>query len=111
MRTIAIVFGDNDFSKTIHSIVVSLYNVLQYRKDLSENAVKEIVRVGIPFHYLAYQHSWDNPSGYDVGGSIHYLENRIKVLFDGEAERHISEHDHDGGSWYIELQSGNISSY
>lgn len=74
---------------------------------MTRKKVEELIREGIRFHYLAFQHDEVHR---DLERSVAYLSG-IQILFDAEAERSIQTEDHDHGAWYLELQSGTIDSF
>ncbi len=115
-RTIAIVLCDNDFFKTFMPLLEGLVNVLIDRGDEADDKfIGLVIRQSILAHYVAYQYhpSWS----YNGLSQEEHLENtgkylsKIRILFDEEAEKHIAENDHDGGSWYLELYTGRVSGY
>lgn len=113
MRTIAIVLGDNDFGNTFRPLLEGLKSVLSYREEgeLKPADVEQIIRHSIMAYYVGYQHRFDLSYKDDrLTHTEHYLSG-IKVLFDEEAENDISAGDHNGGAWYLELQSGTVCSY
>lgn len=93
---------------------MALKRVIEWHEALTEDHIRFLVRSGMMWHYLAFQHRFDldetlNPPRYEH--TEKYLLDHVRVLFDTEAEEHIATHDHDGGSWYLELQSGTVASY
>jgi hypothetical protein len=118
MRTISIVLGDNDFGSTFINLLESVYRFIKACSPFveaftSEEVVAEIIRAGIKFHYLAYQHDprREVTEYNNVETTTKYLLDGIKILFDEEAELDILHIDHDGGAWYLEVYSGRVSSY
>lgn len=113
-RTIAIVLGDNDFGMTFIPLLESIKNAFEWNEmhKCTEEQLDLFIRNGIKYHYLTFQlgHRLGS-SGYGpLEKTDEYLQH-IKVLFNEEAEAEIMTADHDGGSWYLELQSGVIKSY
>ena len=113
MRTIAISLADNDFGHTFRPLLEGLKPILQEQgNELNEAKVEQIIRSGIMYYYLGYQHRFDlEDASEDKLESISKYLNEIKVLFDEAAETEIATKDHDGGSWYLEVQSGTVSGY
>ena len=111
MRTIAIVLCDNDFYNTFTNLLKSIYNVIVWHdnEDIDNKIlIEKWIREGIRFYNMTYDHSFiDEPS--DI--TMEYLHKKVKVLFDEEAEKFIETHDHDGGSWYLELATGKVYSF
>jgi len=108
MRTIAIVLGDNDFGNTFRPLLETLHRVILYRglEYIDREWVADIIRAGVDFHYLAFQGETGRVQEVPRG----YFD-RLKILFDEEAEAEIAGEDHDGGAWYLELQSGSIGTF
>lgn len=114
MRTIAIILCDNDFGNTFRNLLETIYNLLIYldgSDKLTTKHIEKSIREGIRFHYLAFQHIEPWGTDEDREGTIKYLNDRIKVLFDNEAEEFMKDKDHDGGSWYLEVRTGRVYSF
>ena len=123
IRTIAIVLGDNDFGNTFRPLLEGLKAVLAYHEDrngfsLEPEQIEMVIRQNIMAYYVGYQYRFD-PTCYGDGSKTHeqhlahtadWLKD-IKVLFNEAAEQDIATADHDGGAWYLELQSGTVSGY
>jgi hypothetical protein len=121
MRTIAIVLGDNDFGNTFRPLLEGLKDIIEYHKpfELTKENIDLIIRQSIIAYYIGYQYRFDLQN-YHVKvqkteeehlNSIWVYLKDVKILFDEEAEADIASKDHDGGAWYLELQSGIISGY
>jgi hypothetical protein len=116
VRTIAIVLCDNDFGNTFVPLLNAMNDVIKYRKgsEITPEFMEKVIRLSIMPFYVAFQHRPELlsilPHGEEMANTEKYLS-KIKVLFDEEAEAHIANTDHDGGSWYLEVQSGVVSSY
>lgn len=116
MRTIAIILGDNDFGNTFIPLLESIGNAIEFRRnaerdELSPEILTKTIHEGIKFHYLAYQVRYDleaYESTDDCDKIICYLD-KIRILFDEEAEADILTEDRDGGAWY--LQNNIVRSY
>jgi hypothetical protein len=119
MRTIAIILGDNDFSHTFMPLLEGLYDVFEYHEpyNWSQDNVKLVICHSIMAYYVGYQYRFENVYTEGIDTEEHYLEHiskylkDIHILFDEEAEQDIASKDHDGGAWYLELQSGTVSRY
>lgn len=117
MRTIAIVLCDNDFGGVFRPLLKAVHQAIKYHidednamsKEFDERHISMLIREGIPFHYLAYSnhpaHARKN-----INQTVKYLL-EIKILFDDEAEKHIQENDHDQGSWYLYVPTGDVFDY
>ena len=113
MRTIALVFGDNDFGNTFRPLLESVYRAFDWNGELSEEVVKAAVYAGIEFHYLAFQHArhFGQPGYGSLEQKIEYLRG-VRVLFDEEAEADIcNPNGHNAGAWYLELATGQVTAY
>ncbi len=94
---------------------------------LTEQDVRHMITEMVMGHYVAFQYSY-NPQDYRVRNKSNMQEptsqeheeelastreylNRIRILFDEEAEQDIANKDHDHGAWYLDLQSGVIGDY
>lgn len=118
IRTVAIIFGDNDFGKTFLSVLNTVKRVLENKPETEEKELSTIIKFMAVSHYIGFQYSFD-PSNY--GGRHHsqdqhfshiidYFES-IRILVNESAEKDILTEDHDGGAWYLSLQDGKISGY
>ena len=113
MRTVAIILGDNDFGNTFYPLLHTLHGVFYYHSgNVDEEFIRRVIFEGIGFHYIAYQVGANHPlpDADTLRNTIKSLE-KVKILFDVEAENDIATKDHNHGAWYLELQSGNIQSY
>lgn len=112
VRTIAVVLGDNDYGNTFKPLLESLHRGIVWNDGLSREAIETAIKAGVEFHYLAFQfgrHSGKVKYG-TIESTMSHL-NDIRILFDEEAEADISQKDHDGGAWYLELATGQVYSY
>jgi hypothetical protein len=116
IRTIAVVLGDNDFGNTFRPLLESLKAIFAYRgeNELTPEQIEVIIRRSAMSTYIAYQYSF-YPEGYGDGKNHLYNMEKyfegIRVLFNEAAENDIATADHDGGAWYLELQSGTVAGY
>lgn len=115
MQTIALVLGDNDYGNTVHPLLESLYRALVWNGAWSRDAVERVVRSGLEFHYLAFQHGCDAQGAQAtpeaLAHTVAYLQQKLRILFDEDAEADIQGAGHDSGAWYIELATGKVYSY
>ncbi|GBG14533.1 3-oxoacyl-(acyl-carrier-protein) synthase 3 [Novimethylophilus kurashikiensis] len=111
VRTIAIVLGDNDFGNTFKPLLEAIHRAIQWNNGLSREVLEKSIKAGIEFHYLAFQHGRDFNQNIAarLASTLDYLQPTI--LFDEDAEADIDFSNHDGGAWYLEVQSGNIHYY
>jgi len=121
MRTIAVVLCDNDFLHTFPPLLKSVGEAIKAWEGCRESErpneaeVEALIRSGLEYFYRGFQLGGRGRGlgggGYgEVLGTVKYLQS-IKVLFDEAAEQHIQSHDDDGGSWYLEVTTGNVYSY
>ena len=97
MNLVCLVLGDNDFGNTFVPLLKTIHKIIQEDPSVSREHIYKLVHLGIAFHYYAYQGSSINNVGV-----LDYLS-KIEILFDGEAAKFIESHDHDGGSWFLEV--------
>lgn len=113
MRTIAIILCDNDFGNTFKPLLNTLYHVIRYRGEYTPSFIEKCIREGIRFHYLGFQHrdTENTNNELEIIHTLKYLLKGVRILFDDEAEKFIENNDHDGGSWYLEIQTGQTYSF
>jgi hypothetical protein len=116
MRTIAVVLGDNDFGNTFLPLLESIKALITHRGEeyITPEFICDSIRAGIAYHYRAFQVGASR-QGYfkteeEFAATVKYL-NEITIYFDAAAETDILNKDHDGGAWYLDLQTGRIDSY
>lgn len=105
IRSITISLCDNDYGNTFRPLLETIHRVLQY-EDQSEERVALLIFEAIRFHYLAFQSLTGTLDQY----SVDYLKERVKVLFNEEADQETMK-DHDGGSWHLDVASGQVSAF
>ena len=115
MRTIAIVFGDNDFGGTFSTLLAATYKIIQDHgtDHFTEQSVRDLINWGVEFYYRAYNlgRGWDQTEE-SIQQTLKYLKGEgLKVLFDEEAEADIINVDHDSGAWYVVLCEGIVRAY
>jgi hypothetical protein len=116
IRTIAIVLGDNDFGNTFRPLLQGLKPIFEYRGEfeLTPAQLEVVIRRSVMTYYVGYQYRFDDGCYGDGKNHLYNIEKYfegIKVLFNEAAENDIATADHDGGAWYLELQSGTVAGY
>lgn len=113
MRTIAVLLCDNDFHSTFRNLLHTVDNMIKYidESHLTEKHVRDTILNGISFHYAAFQNTSHYHSDIDSEETVGYLRNKVKILFNDDAESAITTLDHDGGSWYLECNTGEVHSF
>lgn len=115
IRSIAIILGDNDFGATFRNLLDTIRNVLINDPDIPEDVMQKIIRHGIKFHYIAFQ----NPYEYkfsektfedEFNRTEQYLSS-IDIYFNEIAEKKFETEDHDAGAWFLQVNSGTITSF
>jgi len=111
MRTIAVIVNDNDFGMTFYPMLEAVKNALQWidGEQVTPELVTHMIKDAVPF-YVKYT---QGEPGIEGITTCEYLLNKIKILFDEEAEKDIMDPNalHDGGAWYLDLQTDIIKSY
>lgn len=115
METIAAILGDNDFENTFRPLLESVGRALREHPGLSPAQVTSLIHMGIKFHYAAFQNHLCHaqvPSSFrkEYASTKLYLS-KLKVLFDEEADAAYATKDHNGGSWHLNISTGQISSF
>ena len=112
IRTVAIVLCDNDFHGVYLPMLHSIKHLIEYLdgmdSDLEWN-IREFVKRSTLAFYVGF--NWRSEKDPDDHASTERYLSKARVLFNEEAEQHILNNDHDGGSWYLEVDSGIINSY
>jgi hypothetical protein len=103
---IAIVLGDNDYGNTFKPLLQSVLRVIEYHGELTKEQAAWMIRDGIEWHYKAFQNLGRGEPGRGVMG---YLGS-VRILFD-EVACADTMHDHNGGAWFLDVESGQITSY
>jgi hypothetical protein len=105
IKAIAIVLGDNDYGNTFRPLLESVRRVIEYRNELTPQQAAWMICEGTDWHYKAFQNLGRDPAR----GVLGYLGS-VRILFDEEACADTM-HDHDGGAWFLDVESGQITSY
>lgn len=123
IKSIAIILSDNDFWSTFNPLLSNVRNTILDpwdKEGLSKENVKKIIIEGLRWHYIAYQYQYRPSYAYgitnydaekDITSTVEYLKSNIEIRFDEDADRAPFELDHDGGSWYIHIETGQIASF
>lgn len=106
IRSIAIVLGDNDYGNTFRPLLQSVMRAVAYHGELTAEQAAWMIRNGIEWHYRAFQNLG---RGDPVSGVLGYL-GTIRILFD-DAACADTMLDHDGGAWFLHVETGEIYSY
>jgi hypothetical protein len=105
VNAIAIVLGDNDFGNTFRPLLESVKRVIEYHGEITKEQAAWMIREGIDWHYKAFQNM-----GRELGrGVLDYL-GTVSILFD-DAACADTMRDYDGGAWFLDVASGQITSY
>lgn len=114
MRSIAIILNDNDFGSTFSNLLKTIRNsIIYHNKPISEENVRKLIYVGIRFHYIAFQNTYNYiKQGKDFESHVDSIEkylNKIRILFDDDADNECLSKQYDGGAWHLEIESGQIT--
>lgn len=114
IRTIALVLGDNDYGNTFRPLLESMYRSL-VRNELNcvPAHLEQTIRAAVEFHYLAFQvdYNTEKPGYRPAGEVLHYLQGKLKVLFNEDAEDNIAHTSYDSGAWYLNCGTGEVFAY
>lgn len=112
IKHITLVLGDNDFGITFTNMLKVLHNLLKYRADVTEQQMTVVIKEGIYFHYMAFQHlddsNKDNLRSKEVEDTVKYLQSSLKIYYNEEACAMCST-DWDSGAWHLDVTSGHVS--
>lgn len=106
IHAISIVLGDNDYGNTFRPLLQTVLRAIEYHGELTKEQAAWMIRNGIDFHYHAFQNLTRGEAGPGVLG---YL-NSIRILFDEDACADTMI-DRDGGAWFLDVQTGQITGY
>lgn len=122
MRTIALILGNNDYANVLVAMLESINEAIIWRTSedphpdlvgfrIDPDYVSNLLTESIRFHLAAYSFDPQYPQGpfldYLADAEL-YFRRKMKILFDDEAEFFISTNDHDYGSYYLTLLTGEI---
>lgn len=106
IQAVALVLCDNDYGSTFVPLLESIYAAFVNSSGaMSAELMRKLIMTGIPYHYMAFQ--MDEKRGDTCDDAVPYLLNKVKIVFDSEAKE-ASLKDDDGGSWYLDLESGKV---
>jgi hypothetical protein len=98
VRCVGVTLHDNDFHVTFENILMSLKNLSWWSSEtLTEEEIKSYILDAIPFFYKHYQCHGRSSSlaGYEqVENITKYLNSRLKIFFNEEAEAYFAKGDH-----------------
>jgi len=70
-----------------------------------------MIRNGLLYHYMAFQNRFgQSDESYDLEKIQDYLE-KVKVIFDDDADQACLKENHDGGAWHLHVQSGQVNPF
>lgn len=114
IKSVAIILCDNDFWATFRPLLLHVREIILYPRDkegLSKENITKIILDGIQWHYVSYQYQYVKYGPHDMQKTVNYLKENIEVLFDEEADRAPFELDHDCGSWYIHIETAQLTEF
>jgi hypothetical protein len=113
VTAIAIILNDNDFGSTFKPLLESIKNALEHNPNLTRENVTRIINSGIEFHYHAFQLGNNcNKQGYGtVKETIEYLTTEMRILYNEEAVRDVFNEYRNGGAWFLDTTSGQVTTY
>ena len=106
IHAISIVFDDNDYGNTFRPLLQTVLRAIEYHGELTKEQAAWMIRDGIAFHYMAFQNLSRREA---VEGVTEYLQS-VSILFDEEACADTLI-DRDGGAWFLDVQTGQITGY
>jgi len=121
VRSIAVVWGDNDFHNTFVPLLETLRRAVRYRSEaLTPDAIKGLLRDGLWFHYLAFQGEAFRPQAINrykipppgdptrLAQTMKYLSRDfLSVKFNEEADLAVGTEDHNHSAWYVRFDDDN----
>jgi hypothetical protein len=106
VKAIALVLGDNDYGNTFRPLLESVKRVIEYQGGITQDQARKVIFEGIDWHYSAFQ---SLQRGEVYPGVSGYLSS-VQILFDDAACADTMT-DHDGGAWFLDVQTGQITAY
>lgn len=89
----------------------------QARINLQKSRLSNLIKLGLRFHYIAFQ----NRFRYNSGGTTRETEeefyktelylSRVKVMFDEKADAYYQGGEQNGEAWYLHIPSGMITQF
>jgi hypothetical protein len=113
ITAVAIILNDNDFTMTFTPLLETIKNALEWNQQLTQETVTRAIYKAIEFHYLAFQlgNNYGQRGYGSVEQTITYLISNMKILFNEEAVKDALNVYRDGGAWYLDVASGQITTY
>lgn len=108
IKYITLVLCDNDFTTIITEIMKSIKRVLDYNPDMKWKYVEKLIYESIPFHIMGYHNHIESINTNHIEK---YLKQNILVFFNVVAYNYVLDNDHDGGSCYLDVFSGQIGTF
>lgn len=110
IKYIAIILGDNDFVDTFVNLLDTVFRVLLYRDDLSQEYLTEcIMGEALEFHYRAFQVDPELSNNCSVKQAMHYLRINMRILYNEDACKVPGSDEH--GSWFLDVATGQVNSF
>lgn len=106
VKQVAIILCDNDYQHPLSFLVEGLILLYKNKKGFeSEEQFVKIFQAAIP--YFVYFDN-DIPNVEEVSN---YLISQIKFKFNYEAFEFAQNNNHDGGSYYVDFENGQFTSF
>ena len=113
VRTVVVALCDHDYSSVYWNMMESIKILVEYLNGSNdiEWRIRQFVERSAEAFYVSCQlRRKEDFSEDDLKNTLKYLSS-VRVMFNEEAEEFMMNHDHDGGSWYLTMDDGNISSF
>lgn len=107
VSAIAIVLGNNSYGNTFRPLLQSVRRAIEYHGEITREQAAWMIRNGIDWHYQTFQNL---ANGEPARGVLGYLGS-VQILFDDAARADAASKDHDGGAWFLSVDTGEIQSY
>ena len=108
IKTIAIILCDNDFGGVFTNLLKTILSAIKYNPELKEREIEKAIHEGAIVFYCLFQWS-ANDENYDR--IKRYFKQNIKILFNEDAINAALTLDHDGGSWYLDVENEQINAF
>lgn len=110
IHAISIVLGDNDYSNTFRPLLQTVLRAVEYHGELTKEQAAWMIREGIAFHYRAFQNLSRREEVQGVTEYVTEYLQSVRILFDEEACADTLI-DRDDGAWFLDVQTGQITTY